>query len=374
MRNYIYYRFKTLLGDKMMLFWTLLFPVALALFFSFTLVKVYSTATAFEAIEVAVPQTLDNQSILKAVLPVLEEEDLILVNSTKDLESAKTQLQDGEISAIIQETDGIVMTVKSSTSDSTILKMIFDQITQKTSMLERIFSQKPELAATDFINEAYTVETYTTQIKDDNMSFSVIYFYSLMAMEILYGIQWGVKSTYYLQAQRSPAALRTNIAPMSRLKLVLIDIGVVFVITAVEVLLLYLFIRYPLNISFGNQVFWVIAASLAALFTAIALGYFISVYLKGEERHKEGLATAITLTFSFSCGMQYPGLKYLVGRYLPWFATINPAYLLTDSYYTLYYGKAISIVEKNIMITLAIGVIAAILAAIRLRGDQYDSL
>ena len=69
----------------------------------------------------------------------------------------------------------------------------------------------------------------------------------------------------------------------------------------------------------------------------ISFGSFVTSMVKGSEGLKTGILIAVSIVASHLSGMSYPELKYLIETAAPPLAFINPASLMTDAFYALYY-------------------------------------
>lgn len=376
MMTHIKYRFKALLNDKVLLFWTLFFPMLLAIFFNSVLRDAFSN-NPLKAIQVAVVETTEYQEdvIVQSLLDALEENEIIVIELFKDETTALEALENNTVSAIITPNEQVELTFNSSGLSQTILVSIFDNYNQQRSMIENIIYQNPDLLNTNFIQESLEIENYITEANNQQgIQVYVIYFYTIMAMMCLYGAHWGLKSSEHLQANNSTVAIRTNIAPTNKMKLVLMDLLSVFAILLFEFLVLFAFIRFGLNVDFGSNYLVIILVSLAGMLMSISLGYFIGIYLRTSESARTSVVTSVTLVFCFLAGMQIPSTGYLIRRYLPFLAYLNPASLITDSYYITYYYQDMSRAYLNIGLLLLYAVLIGIAAYRKLKGVNYDSI
>ena len=76
---------------------------------------------------------------------------------------------------------------------------------------------------------------------------------------------------------------------------------------------------------------------------------------------------------SFLAGMMAPVVKYYVSKHLPPLKYINPANLISDGLYSLSYGNDLRY-WINMISILALSTILVIVAFIKYRRDDYESL
>jgi hypothetical protein len=131
---------------------------------------------------------------------------------------------------------------------------------------------------------------------------TVIYFYSLIAMTALYGGFWGMRIVNENQANLSAQGVRVSVAPVHKLLRLMVDIGAALVIQYLIVLIVITYIRLVLGYSFGNQLSWILLASLVACFTGIAFGSCIGAAVKTGEGVKTGILIGSTMIMSLFSG------------------------------------------------------------------------
>jgi len=346
------YRLKCLLRDKGMVFWTLLFPLVLATFFNMAFSNINSTET-FHPIAIAV---IDNAQYhqdknFKTVLEKISsgsDRTFDLTATTK--ENAKKLLADNKISGYINIEQEIMLTVKESGLNQSIIKSFLDDYRQTDSAVSSIVAAIPPAAHNGLLSDIGKRVEYTKQVsgssaKPDN---TLNYFYSLIAMACLYGGFWGLKEVTDVQADLSARAARVNLAPVHKLKIFLSSICATLLINYVEILVLLAYLHYAIKIDFGTKTGYVLLTAFIGCVLGISLGAFISAIVKKSEELKIAVLLAVSMTGSFLAGMMYLNMKYIIAQKAPILAYLNPVNLLTDAFYSLYYYDTYSRYTLNL--------------------------
>ena len=102
--------------------------------------------------------------------------------------------------------------------------------------------------------------------------------------------------------------------------------------------------------------------------------------LPGPERRIEGNAQdgailiGSSMTMSFLAGLMIVNMKDIIARRAPFLSYINPATLITDSFYSLYVFDNHRRFFLNVGLLILISSVMCILSVLRLRRDRYASL
>ena len=100
----------------------------------------------------------------------------------------------------------------------------------------------------------------------------------------------------------------------------------------------------------------------------------IASILKSGEDLKIGLMISITMLGCFLSGMMGITMKYIVDTNVPIINKINPASLITDGFYSLYYYDTLNRFFINIISLIIIAIILLGISIISLRRTSYDNI
>lgn len=349
------YRLKISLFDKSTMFWTLLFPILLATLFSMTFSRLGAQET-FTAIDTAVVDSGEVEDFTSLVKSLSAGENRLFNLQLTTREEALKLLSAGEVQGVIETGDKTTLTVSRPGLRQSILKTFIDNYTQTVSAVNRIAAQRPQalemvpaLLAADAV---FLEERPISRVHPDNI---VIYFYALLAMTCLFGGYLGMSEVNAIQANLSGQAARMNFAPVHKLKMFLSGISAALVLQFAKLMLFFAYLALVLSIDFGERTGLIVLTLFLCALLGISFGAFVTSLIKGREGLKNGILIAVSIAGAQLSGMSYPGFKYLIESAVPPLAFINPASLMTDAFYALYYfdtyGRFIGSVAGMVIFT-----------------------
>ena len=100
----------------------------------------------------------------------------------------------------------------------------------------------------------------------------------------------------------------------------------------------------------------------------------IAVVSKGNSSFKSSLQISVTMLGCFLAGMMGVTTKYFIDKNIPIINMLNPAGMITDGFYSLYYYDTLHRFFFNLMSLLAFSLILIIISIIVLRRQKYDSI
>ena len=370
--NY-FYRLKCVLRDRQMMFWTLLFPIILASLFFLALSNIGSIDN-FEKINLALVLNSDsheNTAFLKAAT----ETDLFNITEASE-DQAHQLLNDNQVDGIVLFDQEPRLIVSRSGINQTIIKSFVDQYLQISSSLVTIMTNNPQVPVSSLINSLATPDEYINEVTSSrNQPDQVVnYFYSLIAMACLYGGFLGLKEITSIQADLSSEGARVSIAPTSKLKVFLSSILAATTVQLAVISLLMCFLILVLGVNFGDQLAYIALTCVVGSITGVSFGAFIAALVKRGEGVKIGILIGSTMAMSFLAGLMVENMKYIISQKLPILSYLNPASLITDSFYALYYYTDHSRFFTNILLLCAINIVFSVMTFLVIRRQKYASL
>ncbi|MCJ7691340.1 MAG: ABC transporter permease [Clostridiaceae bacterium] len=372
-------RLKCLLRNKELVFWTLMFPIVLATLFKLSLSNL-SSAEVFKAINIAVVNNQDyekNQGFKGAIEQVSKEGTGKLFNLTVTNEkTAEALLKNSKIVGYIYLTPEINLAVKSSGLNQTVIKTFIDNYKESANTLATIVNANPKANHADLIKDVTTFKDYTKEVSPSKgvPNTTLNYFYTLIAMACLYGGFWGVREVTDIQGNLSKRAARINMAPVHKMKIFIYSLCAAFLIQFSEILILLGYLSFALNVDFGNQLSFILLLCFVGCTTGISLGAMIGALIKKNEGVKTAILIGTTMTGSFLAGMMSSDIKYLIQKSIPILSYINPATLITDGFYTLYYYNNQVRFFINISILTVLSIAFCLTTYFIIRRQKYASL
>lgn len=217
----------------------------------------------------------------------------------------------------------------------------------------------------------------TNSIKDistNNMSYTMIEYYTLIAMTCLYGGLLGMIALQKDLANMGSVGKRSSISPTTKKTMILSSMVASYIIQIIGISLLFFYTIFILQVDYGNHFFLVILLTIIGCLTGLALGIFLASALKASENTKTGILLAVTMFGCFLSGMMGITMKYVVDKNIPFLNQINPANLITDGFYALYYYDTTERFYKNVVSLILITILLIGTSIIFLRRQTYDNL
>lgn len=373
-------KMKILLKNKAMLFWSLIFPFVLGTFFYFALGNV-GEAFEMEIIPVAV---VDNQyyqddEILKEVISGLsEEKENQLFNTVYVTESEAQELLDNEEIdgyILINEDSNPQMIVKTNGINQTIIKSVLDEYYQMSSAAAQMINYNPEIIYNGMLESLYEEKSYITDDSNENIDFSINYFFTLIAMTCLYGSLIGLEVIKDCEANLSKKGARMCMAPINKFKMVLAGLLAGYVIQLVALALLFLYLIFVFNINFGNQILPTVILAMVGCLAGTSLGTFVGVSNRKSEGFKIGVLISVTMTCCFFSGMMgIIDIKVFFDETFPLLAKINPINIITDGLYSLFAYDNLDVYYNCLTRISIFSLVLIALSFMFIRRKKYDSI
>lgn len=369
-------RLKCLVRDKQMLFWTFLYPIVLGTLFGVAFTNI-SNGVGFSDIPIAVVSNAEYQSnaAFKSALASVSDEnssDKLFSVTEQPLKQAEESLKNGDIEGYILFDGGAHVVVKDSGINQTILKEFMDSYVQTGSAYAAIAKMNPGGAAgIEPADRNFLSPVSPGKANADNM---VVYFYALIAMACLFGGFWGVKEIEDIQADLSARGARVNLAPVHKLKAFGISLCAAVLVDFLSLLALVAYLRIVMNVDFGGQIGYVIATCFAGSLVGVSLGAFLTALFKGSSQLKTAVMITVNIVMSFLAGMMVADIKYTVTQAVPIMAYINPANLISDALYSLYYYSSHARFFLNFALLIGFALVFYICVYLVIRRQKYASI
>jgi ABC-2 type transport system permease protein len=346
-------RLKCLLRDRETIFWTLMFPLILATFFSMAFSNL-NGSESFKAIDIAVVDDMryqKDQHFRLALDRVSKGGDRLFNLNVTSKDKAEQLLHDNAIAGYIVVESPIKLVVNKSGLNQNIIKSFIDSYIQTASAVKTILTADPAKQQEVF-NEIgdhrqYTKEVSGTKAKPDNV---LIIFYSLIAMSCIYGGFLGMREVTDIQADISPLAARVNASPVHKLKTFIYSMSASLLIHFSELLVLLAYLNFVLRIDFGEKKGYVLLTTFVGSVAGLSFGSIVSAIVKKSEGIKIAILIGASMFGSALAGMMYQGTKYIIAKNIPILSYLNPVNLLTDAFYCLYYYDTFTRYALNIVL------------------------
>lgn len=364
---------KILLKNKGLVFWTFVFPIILGIFFNMAFSDI-DKKEKFNSIDIAVVSSEDfnNNVIFKQSIEFLSDEksDNKTFNTVYTSKKKATYLlENNKIDGYLTFFgDNVNITIKKNGVNQTILKYI----------IEDIDSNKKILAEASNIPEALSLiknnSVKLNNITNKNLGFSMIEYYTLIAMACLYGSMLSMYVLNYSQANISSVGKRVSISSSKKTSLLLSGFFASYVVQLIGIFLLLFVTLFLFKVDYGNNLIYVFILSLFGSLAGLALGIAISSINNISEVTKNGILISIIMFCCFLSGMMGVSMKYIIDKNIPFLNKINPANMITDGFYSLYYYDNLNRFYFNLLSLFIFSIIMILISLRNLRRQEYDSI
>ncbi len=371
------YTLKTLFRTRALIFWTFAFPIILGLFFNMA----FSNIESDEQMKIFEIAIVDNQEyreniIYKNVLDNLNGEvfDAKYVSE----EDAKNLLEERQIYGYLYfEDDTPEIYVRKSGIYQTILKFIVEEIEQRKSILSNVALKEGynfNNVAADIMAKLDSDVLSLNNKSNSNLSYTVIEFYTLIAMAAMYGGTIGLSAITTSLANMGEVGKRSSITPTKKSVMVISKTLASYIVALCGMAILMLFLYFVLHVDFGDKILYVILLAMVGTLAGNALGILVASLFKCSYDAKIGIIIAVTMFLSVLAGMMGITLKYVVDTNLPFVNMINPCNMITDGFYALYYYTTLNRFWFDIISLLLFTMFCLTISSISIRREKYDSI
>lgn len=385
------YSLKTLLKNRALIFWTFAFPIILGTLFNLAFKDIESKET-LKIIDIAIinNEEFKNDLYYTESFKTLSTKSNNQLFNTKytNLSTAKRLLKENKVTGyLLFENNEVKITVNDKGYNETILRFVVDELNSQKEMLETITTKEiTDSYKSGNINVDYEkiyqntlnlINNTTPKLKNisnANLSYTMIEYYTLLAMACLYGAIISMFITNKKLANMSSAGKRTCISPAHKRTLLLGSFLASYLVQLLGILILYLYTIFVIKVDYGSNTFLVLLLLMTGSFAGLALGIAIATILKSNENTKMGILISITMFFSFLSGMMGITMKYVIDTNIPILNKINPAAMITDGFYSLYYYSTLDRFYFNIISLLLFSIILLFISYQGLRREKYDSI
>ena len=386
------YSLKALLRNKMLIFWTFAFPIILGTLFKVAFSNI-ENSKKLDIINIAIVQNeeFENNEAFKTSFEKLSDEnneDRLFNTQYTTKEEAKDLLNKGEIIGYMElKQDKPVLTFVTNGIDETVFKHVAEEIVQtsdiikqlsETQIQKQIASGNYNLNYDEIYNKAIEMakedNVELKNISNSNLSYTMIEFYTLIAMTCLYGGMLSMVSINQTLANMSNKGKRIAVSHTKKSIIILSSLLASYIVQLIGLAILFLYTLFVLGVDYGSNTGLIMLLAIVGSFAGLALGTFVGTIFKASENTKTGILIALTILGCYLSGMMGITMKYVVDKNVPIINKINPASMITDGFYSLYYYDRLDRYWFNIASLLIFALILVIISFFSLRRQKYDSI
>lgn len=381
------YSFKTLFKTKALIFWTFAFPIILATFFNMAFSNITKT-DKLDIIDIAIIENdeLNNNEYIKNAFDELSDEDnkeRLFNTKYLDINEAKKLLEEDKIVGYLYIEDNKPNLVFNTNGiNQTIFKYVTEEIIETSDIISNIVQNEMKKGNSIDINKIYNevlnmTKDSNTNINDislKNLDYTMIEFYTLIAMTCLYGGMLSMTVINNSLANMSNKGKRVSVSPTKKSTIILSSLLSSYIVQLIGLLLLFIYTIFVLKVDYGSNIPLILLLSCIGSLAGLSMGLCIGSVFKKSEGTKVGIFIAITMLWCFLSGMMGVSLKYIIDKNVPVINMINPASIITDGFYSLYYYTSLNRYWFDIVSLLIFAFLLLVLSFIGLRRQKYDSI
>ena len=382
------YSLKILFRNKALLFWTFIFPIILWTFFKLSFSNI-ENSEELKTIDIAVidSDNYQNNVIFKDALLELSKEPKLFNLKVTDLNNAKKMLEDNKISGYLTFEQGAVdITINRNGINETIIKYVVDEIQSESviinDLVNRALSEENNKDKPINYEKIYQEALSISQdnaiklnnISNSNLSYTMIEYYTLIAMSALYGALISMFIINKTNPTTDSVGKRVSVSSISKSSLIISGLLASYIVQLIGLATLFGYTIFALKVDYGSKILPVIFLGIISSFAGLSLGTFIASMLKTNENTKTGILISLTMLFCFLSGMMGITMKYIIDKYVPIINKINPASMITDGLYSLYYYNTLDRYYFNIISLIIFSLVLILISLNRLRRQKYDSI
>lgn len=381
------YTFKVLMRSRMLIFWTFVFPILLGTMFKLAFSNIENNEM-LQVIEIAIVKNTDflgNEAFCQTFeyLSDAENEERLFHTVYVTEDEAERLLAKDEIAGYLQmEGREPKLVIHKNGIEPTILQYVVDEIVHTNKGMEQYV--EAELAKGEIPDEAEIKQKVEQMLLREyapmenitrkNLSYTMLEYYTLIAMTCLYGGILGMAALNRSLPNMGNLGKRTAVIPVSKGKTILSSLLAAYLVQMIGLAILFLYTIFVMKVQYGNQLLYVILLAFAGSLAGLTLAIMITTLIKAGEGTKLGVLISITMVCCFLSGMMGITMKYIVEKKVPILDRINPAAMITDGYYALYYYGVCPRYWKDIAALLIFSVLMTGVSFHGLRRQKYDSI
>ena len=375
-----YYNFKSLVRNYPQVFWCFAFPILLATMFHFAFGGL-GTDESFSAIPVAVVTEGTTNELLTDMLEQLSEpgDDQFLSITYATKEEASSLLEQKEVIGILYTGESLKLSVSDEMVnmqlEQSILAAFVEQFNMESKALETIYLSHPEKFA-DAISQLSEETSYLkdTDLSNGSTDQSLTYFFNLIAMTCLYAAMAGSNIAIDNQANLSDLGMRRNISPVHKMISILGALTATVLFEFISVVIGIGYMAFILGVNFGSQTGFILLACLIGCITGVSLGFFIGSFGTASRMTKFGTLMGIIMLCCLFSGLMIGNMRMTIEKICPFFNKINPAALISDSFYALVIYPSHERYFTNLVSLLLLSALFSFGGFILVRRKKYASL
>ena len=374
------YQVLRLLRDRVLLVWTLGFPIVMSLMF----MAMFSNLDKnFEATPISFGVVQDEayraapglDSVIERISADDADPRLITKVTHSTASEAQAAAKRGDTDGYLAVEDGdpvLHVTQKGNEAETTqVLRVVMDSYTQKRAELETVIKAgvPPEQTTPLQVNHSFT---RSTSVTPSPVKPATRYYFALLAFASGMGMTVSIVTVQSIMAT-SPLGARRTLAGLPRWKVLTSTLAASWMCVLACLLIAFTFIATVVGVDFGPHVLLcLVAIGVSSLMTSAA-GAALGTFGKMGV----GMVSAINCLLSLFTGFYGPSAQSLadsVELHAPLLAQVNPLWQAARCFYGLLYYDSLAPFARSCAVLLVMTCLFLTIALIRARRMNHEHL
>ena len=268
-----------------------------------------------------------------------------------------------------------------SAVNRTILESVASSYVQSRALLEEVARRDPAaLADPAAVADALGIQVAVEQVQITRARPEEIvrYYYALLGMGALMASQAGMLAVAYAQPGVSALGARRAVSGTSRLRQLAGCVLGAWAVSTVALTLAFAFLRLVVGVDFGGREGLALVSVAVCALLATALGACVGALpIPAGISARSGILTALTCVLSLFAGLYGTAAMELadnLAHTLPWTSWVNPAKLVCDTFYALYYYTSLAPFAARLAACVAGALALLAVAGAIFRRQSYEHL
>ena len=286
---------------------------------------------------------------------------------------------DEMMKSYIPETD-ISLKIKKNGSEQSTLKSYMDMFLNMKKMSKNIWanatnSEGGKNEALDSINEVMNgASIKETPLTEGNKDPLAMYMYNLIAMVSIFGSLAAMHISINNQANLSTVGMRISCGGSPKWQSILPELIGTYITHSACVLLSVTFLKFVLQIDFGDKLPLVYLTGFCGAVMGVSLGFFVGAIGRLSEGAKSGIMMAVNMTLCFMSGLMIDSIRIIFSVKIPIINDLNPVAVITDAMYFLNMDTDLSRYFVKLLTMGGFTVVFIVLGILMTRRKKYASL
>lgn len=359
------------LREKSIMFWLLIFPIILTTSYS-VVIKNIDFEDTLQEIKVGFVESgvNPNYSLFEQLSDNAEQ--LNIRKLEKD--EAYKELEQKKIDAIIvsdySESSGrnnLNLVVQNMQAKEFIVKTILDRSKEYENIGYRL--QEPPI-----IENINYIEEMPVSSKAKSVNVLTLSMFAMLAMSCLNAMRMGACEVVNHEADQSYFASRLSASALSKGKRFIYMGASSLILQLLFSTIVVTYVVFILDVGLKAEFLRTLLITLVGTISCYFIGTAVGTTIKVKSNVQVTSMTTLNIILSAMAGMMNTNVKYLIDNNLPWLNKINPAAIITNAYYSLYYYEDYEIFNQSLTSMVIIGIVTFFLTLVSLRRLEYDSL